>query len=170
MKGAALSQERLKECLQYDSDTGVFTWLVNPCRNLRVGSVAGTVRHDGYVVIMIDRKLYLAHRLSWLYVHGTLPPDMLDHVNRDPTDNRLSNLRLATRSENAQNQSMRSDNTSGHVGVRWHKRNQKWMAHIGLKQKHIHLGSFTDLSEAIAARKAAEIQYHTFQHNQGTKP
>lgn len=170
MTGAMLSQERLKSLLHYDPETGVFTWRVSARNSVKVGSVAGCLDTHGYVVIRIDRKSYKAHRLAWLYLHGNLPPKQLDHINRDRSDNRLCNLRLATSAENNQNRSLSTKNTSGHIGLCWKKQTQKWHAHICINRKITHLGYFTDLTEAIAARKAAEVKHHTFQHNQGTKP
>lgn len=170
MKEALLSQEKLKSLLHYDPETGVFTWLVRASSSAKVGSVAGCLETYGYVVIRIDRKNYKAHRLAWLYLHGNLPPKQLDHINRDRSDNRICNLRLATSAENNQNRSLSTKNTSGHIGVCWFKRTKKWKANIKLNNKEIHLGYFTDLSEAIEARKAAEVKFHTFQHNQGNQP
>lgn len=164
-----LSQERLKSLLHYCPDTGVFTH-IKARQSVVVGSIAGTVTEYGYVRIHIDGKIYLAHRLAWLYVNGDFPPEQIDHINRVRTDNRICNLRMATIAENAQNQSMRSTNTSGHIGVSWYKPYQKWESYIKVNNKQIKLGYFTDLSEAIAARKTAEIKYHTFQHNQGNQP
>lgn len=158
-----LTQERLQELLHYDQDTGVFTH-IKARPGVRFGSVAGHVHHTGYLQIKFDRKLYRAHRLAWLYVHGEFPLNDLDHINRVRSDNRIGNLRLATRAENLQNQSMRSTNTSGHVGVSWFKRDQKWRAQIAVNYKVINLGYFTDLSEAIAARQAAELHFHTYQN------
>lgn len=159
-----ITQEILKTLLNYDPDTGIFTWLVSSGRS-KAGAVAGSLNHgDGYWQIHINNKRYKNHRLAWLYVHGTFPSDQLDHINRVRTDNRLCNLRMSTQSENMQNISIRKDNTSGHAGVSWRKDAQKWHARISLNYKRIDLGYFTDLAEAIAARKAAEPKYHAFQN------
>lgn len=156
-----VTQERLKELLDYDPGTGIFTWRVS-CGTAKAGSVAGTVRPDGYVAIQIDRKPYLAHRLAWLYVHGEFPTDQIDHVNRVRTDNRIENLRLATNAENAQNMSKYRTNTSNVVGVCWNKRGGNWVAFIWLNGKKIHLGLFDTIEEAAAARTAAKAKLHTF--------
>lgn len=156
-----VTQARLKELLDYDLGTGVFTWRVS-CGTAKSGSVSGTVRPDGYVGIQIDRKPYLAHRLAWLYVHGEFPTDQIDHVNRVRTDNRIENLRLATNAENAQNMSKYRTNTSGVVGVCWYKRDGNWLAFIWLNGKKIHLGLFDTIEEAAAARTAAKAKLHTF--------
>ena len=166
--GAMLSQETLKSRLHYDPETGVFTRLVSNSNRFSVGSMAGSLhKSNNSVYILIDCKRYLAHRLAWLYVHGIFPPKDIDHINRDPSDNRICNLRMATHAENHQNRSTPSNNTSGHIGVSLRKSSQKWEAYIKLNSKRIHIGYFTDLNDAISARKAAELKYHTFQHNQG---
>lgn len=162
-----LTQEQIKKILHYDPNTGVFIWRAKPCKNMRVGSVAGTKRSNGYAQIRIEGKDHKAHRLAWLYMHGEFPPNDIDHINRVKTDNRICNLRPATRAENLQNKSMHSNNTSGHTGVCWFKKTQKWQAKITINKKKIHLGYFTDISEAIASRKAAEQKFHTFQNAVG---
>lgn len=159
-----LTQEKLKELLHYCPDTGVFTWRVAASKRVRVGEVAGSFNTLGYARIAVNGKLYGSHRLAWLYMHGEFPTDHIDHINRVPGDNRLCNLRAATQSENMQNKSQYRNNKSGHIGVSWKKSAKKWMAWIDVNCKTIYLGYFTDISEAIAARKAAEPQYHQFNH------
>ena len=152
-----LAAERLRELLEYFPETGIFRWRVSRQR-VRVGSIAGCLNGDGYLTIMVDGKKHRAHRLAWLYVHGTWPKDQIDHINRDRADNRIENLREATPTENNRNQNKRYDNTSGHVGVSWSKAAQKWVAQIRHLGKKIHLGFFTEKEDAIAARAAAEIE------------
>jgi hypothetical protein len=159
----AITQSRLKELLHYDQETGIFTWIAVTSTRIFVGDVAGSLdKSDGYVRISIDRKSYKAHRLAWLYVHDEFPPNEIDHINRVTSDNRICNLRSATRSENMHNTSIGINNTSGHVGVSWHKQSKKWMAHIRVNCKKIHLGRFDDINEATAARIAAKQKYHAF--------
>ena len=96
-----LNQKRLKEVLTYDSETGIFVWRSKKSRNK--GKVAGHLRSDGYVAITVDSKLYRAHRLAWLYVHSYFPEHDIDHMNGVRDDNRLVNLREASRACNLQN-------------------------------------------------------------------
>ena len=111
------------------------------------------------MLIRLQSRLHKAHRLAWFYVYGSWPNDQIDHINRNKTDNRIANLREVTNKQNQQNASKRSDNTSGHPGVSWYKRDSKWQARIKHNQKDTHLGYFENLEEAIAARKAAEKLY-----------
>jgi hypothetical protein len=157
-----LTQQLLKDLLHYDPDTGVFTNLVNRGKRALIGDQAGYLHPTGYVKIVINRKLYRAHRLAWLYMYGVWPKDQLDHINRIRDDNRINNLREASNSENLQNMSLTSRNTSGYKGVSWNKRECKWYARIYLNYKEIYLGYFTNLDDAVAARKQAEEQLHPY--------
>jgi len=154
-----LTAEKLRELLHYDPETGIFTWKVRTSRSVKVGDVAGCPNGDGYLQVWIQSRLYKAHRLAWLYTYGEWPTDQIDHINRIRTDNRISNLREATNKQNHQNKSKPSNNTSGHPGVSWYKRDSKWKAKITHNQKHIHLGYFATIEEALSARKAAEKLY-----------
>jgi len=157
---AAITQARLKELLNYDPETGIFTWRVN--RRATQGSKAGA-RHptQGYIAIKIDSVLYRAHRLAWLYVYGVWPPNDIDHINRVRDDNRLSNLRLATRAQNCQNRRIRSDNVTGTTGVCRYKKTQKWRAYIMIRKRQKELGVYDSLAAAILSRKIAEKVYFT---------
>ncbi len=158
-----LTQKRLKEILSYDSKTGLFTWIKSTNTRIQISSVAGGKTPKGYIQIRADKKLYLAHRLVWLYVHGKFPESFLDHINEIKNDNRICNLRLATTQENKQNQSKpQKNNTSGFLGVNWHKRDKKWVAGIKIKGKRKHLGSFTTIEEAHEAYFKAKRELHTF--------
>lgn len=154
-----LTTEYFRSVLHYDPATGVFTWKVRTSSRVKVGDVAGCPDGHGYLCIMVGSRLYRAHRLAWLYVYGNWPEDQIDHINRNRSDNRISNLRGVTNKQNLQNASKYSHNTSGHAGVSWYKRISKWQAKITHNQKDVHLGYFSVLEEAIAARKAAEKLY-----------
>ena len=154
-----LTAEKLRSVLHYSPETGIFTWKVGSANQVKVGDAAGRLLSDGYIRVKVRNIDYLAHRLAWFYVHGVWPTDQIDHINRIRTDNRIANLRDVSRKQNQQNASKRSDNKSGHPGVIWHKCVSKWRAHIRHNQKHIHLGCFTTIEEAIAARKAGELKY-----------
>lgn len=149
--------------LSYDKDTGAFLWLECSARrkswNTRfAGKQAGTKNADGYVVIHIDGTDYLAHRLAVFYVTGELPSDKVDHINGRTSDNAWTNLRCATNQQNGFNAGLSKANKSGHKGVCWAKKNQKWMASIMVDGKSKFLGYYEDLSDAVEARKRAETE------------
>jgi hypothetical protein len=157
-----LTKEKLQEVLSFDYETGEFKWK-NVCSNrVKPYTKAGSLNHNGYLVIGISGKKYFAHNLAWLYVYGEFPLRMLDHVNRNRQDNRICNLRIATTKQNNENISLRSHNTSGHRGVTWHKAAKKWMASVTHNKKQIYLGLFEDVKEAalIAESKRKQLFSH----------
>lgn len=159
--GAPLTQERLKELLRYDPDTGVFTW-VKSGKGIKPSKVAGSTDRDGYCIIRVDRAIYRAHRLAFLYVTGEWPTHHVDHSNGARSDNRWCNLREATRSENMQNQRVANrDSAVGLLGVS--KARGKFVAHITLAGKKTHLGVFTAAEDAHAAYLEAKFRMHPFQ-------
>ena len=161
-----LTQEYLKECLKYCPETGLFTWLVRPVSHFRAirafkafnsyfaGKTAGTLDNNGYIRIKIDGRLYLAHRLAWLYINGCLPPCQIDHISHNRADNRIINLRDVDRAENMKNITMCKANNSGFNGVDLRKNLKKWRARAGVNGKSIHLGYFDSMEDAVAARKS----------------
>jgi hypothetical protein len=151
---------RLREVLDYNAETGVFLWKVATSSRNAVGSPAGAINNVGYRVICVDGKNYLAHRLAWLYVHGVWPEHEIDHINRDRADNRLINLRQATKSQNMVNGNTRSDNKSGYKGVTWHKGSQKWRAVVQKDGKQYQIGMFTDIEEAAKAYAEFAAKLH----------
>jgi hypothetical protein len=157
-----LTQQRLKELLSYDHETGLFTWRVSK-GTAKKGSIAGYKHLDGYIQIMIDNKNYLAHRLAWIYVYGSLPEKDLDHINEIKDNNRICNLRLATRQENNHNISKpRIHNISGFRGVCWCKCAKKWKSQIGINGKKKYLGIFNTAEEAYEAYLKAKREIHPF--------
>lgn len=155
-----MTQSELKALLHYDPETGVFAWLPRP--RIRGGKVAGNVSPDGYWRIGLGgrpSKLFLAHRLAWLYMTGEWPRLDIDHINGDKTDNRWSNLRDVTRSVNLQNQRRaRSDSTSGLLGA--HKNGRGWSARIYVDGVKRHLGTFATAAEAHAHYLEAKRRVH----------
>jgi hypothetical protein len=154
-----LTAERLREVLSYDPETGVFVWLKRTARRIRVGDVAGCLGTLGYRSLGINGEEHLAHRLAWLYVHGEWPSADIDHINGDPGDNRLANLRPATRAQNSANAGKRTTNTSGLKGVCWSKKSCKWRAAITVNGQVIYLGLFDCPAEAHAAYARAAEQH-----------
>lgn len=159
-----LTQEELKPLIDYNLDTGVFTWKKKVAIRVSIGDVAGCINTRGYRQIYIKNKSYQAHWLAWFYVYGVWPEEEIDHINHDRGDNRISNLREVNRQENMKNKSAYKSNTSGVTGVYWHKIAKKWFAIIRVKKKSINLGCFCNKDDAIAKRKTAEI-LHNFHPN-----
>lgn len=154
-----LTQERLKELLHYEPETGIFTHQITRYR-VKKGQTAGSMTRNGYVLMKIDGGKYLAHRLAWFYVNGEFPKDQIDHIDGVKTNNSISNLREATNGENMSNIVWNSSNTSGAKGVSWCKRNKKWRAYVKKNRKFINLGLFVDVSEAAEVASQARIKLH----------
>lgn len=158
-----ITQQYLLDTFCYDSNTGTFTYKVKRGTSIKPGDVAGYQHHSGYRCICIGNKSYSAHRLAWLYMTGKWPTKQIDHINGIKNDNRFSNLREATRSENCQNKIKQSNNTSGYTGVSWHKATQKWSANIKLNGKQTYLGVYDTPEEAHQVYLKTRQQLHTFQ-------
>ena len=144
--------------LVYESDTGEFSWLKSKGGS-KAGKRAGTLANNGYLHITYNYKSHLAHRLAWLFVMGKWPTGMIDHINRDKLDNRISNLRVVDNQTNQRNAKANSRNTSGHRGVYWHKGKNKWYASIRVNNKQLHIGSYKCYTAAMFARKITEEFY-----------
>jgi len=163
-----LTQERLKERLHYDPDTGIFTWRVTLNNAVKKGFVAGYKRTSGYRSIVVDGKKYFSHRLAWLYIRGTWPAHQIDHINNVKDDNRICNLRESTHGQNQHNVGKRTDNTSGYKGVTFCRALKKYKAQIQINRKNTHLGYFVCPKEAHAAYCAAAEEHHGEFANDGT--
>jgi hypothetical protein len=160
----SLTQQRLKEVLNYDAESGIFTWAVGR-RKAAKGVVAGGFSDRGYLNICVDGVRYRAHRLAWLYMYGVYPKQ-IDHLNHVRHDNRLINLRETDSYGNSRNQSKPSHNTSGVVGVslsnRIGRNETRWEVKICGK----FLGYFDNFFDAVCKRKSAERQFD-FHPNHG---
>lgn len=160
-----ITQKELKILFVYDESLGVLKRRVTR-GSAKKGSIAGCMNH-GYRDILINKRTYKAHRLIWLYVYGVWPKHEIDHINHIKTDNRVCNLREATRTQNNKNASRRKDNTTGVTGVGFFKRGDTWRARIHINGELTHLGYFFDKFEAICTRKSAENRYG-YHINHGT--
>lgn len=155
-----LDSTRLRELLNYDPTTGLFTWRIGrKGRSTKAGTPAGRRHMRGYMWIGIDGGRYMAHRLAWLYVHDVWPPQQIDHRNGDRADNHLANLRLATPTENLQNK-RRPQGGNPYLGVR--RSHNKWQASIYVAKKFIHLGMFDTPEAARDAYIRAKRIHHPF--------
>lgn len=161
-----ITQDTLQRLLSYEPETGVFTWRVPVGRWGRIpaGTVAGSVSNaEGYRYITIDNRLYRASRLAVLYMTGELPPDQVDHKNRNTGDDRWDNLRVATQAQNKANSGVYRNNTTGFKGVYFDKERGHWRAKAKVGGKRKWLGRFATKEDAYAAYCAAvEKSYGEF--------
>lgn len=159
----SLTQDVLRRYLRYDAQSGLFFWTSKPSRSTKIGSRAGTLDRHGYVLICIGRVRFLAHRLAWFMERGAWPENDIDHINGVPSDNRLCNLRPATRGENLQNQRRaHSHNQSRLMGAFRVGGASTFMARIVVDGKKIRLGNFATAEEAHAAYMTAKARLHPY--------
>jgi hypothetical protein len=164
--------EYLRECFDYDPETGVLRWRVRPLEhflsarvmktwNIRyAGTEAGWIEKLGYRVVRVDTAMYKTHRIAWAMYYGTTDNCELDHINGKRLANQINNLRVAHRRENNRNARRRSDNTSGYKGVTYYRNNKKWGACIGTGTQRTWLGLHDTPEAAHAAYCAAADRLH----------
>jgi len=156
-----MDQSELKQLLNYDKDTGLFTWRKRVSPTADKNDIAGHVDTTGYRIIRVRRKGYLAHRLAWLYEYGTPPSMEVDHINGKKDDNRICNLRIVSHRQNKQNiRNPRADNTSGYLGVS--ARRGRWQATIGHRGRQYHLGDYDTPEEAHQAYMDKKRDIHSY--------
>lgn len=160
-------QSFLRECIDYDSDTGVITWRKRPREHFATlnanmawnarysGTEAGGLDNKGYRRIAIARRWHKAHRLIWEWMTGEVPVEV-DHINRNPSDNRWSNLRNVNHAGNQRNRKLNANSSTGVPGVYVDKRTGRFQAMISIDGRNTRLGSFETLEDAKSARRAAE--------------
>jgi hypothetical protein len=172
--------QRLKESLSYNPLTGILTWKVRPLHHFPDARAhkswnshyslkeTGCIDPNGYLRVNILGTPYLAHQLIWALHYGEYT-DFIDHINLDPSDNRISNLRKCTLSQNQHNRTISKNNKSGYKGVCWNPKTSKWRAYIVLNWKQKHLGFFDDIKKAHEAYCHASDLLHGEFSNHGTK-
>jgi hypothetical protein len=155
-----LTAEQLQTMLNYDVVTGEFIWKIQPSRAVKIGDIAGcTEKRIGYITIGITKRIYKAHRLAWLYVHGEWPRGLIDHINGNKADNRIANLRDVFADGNSQNvRKPNRRNKSGFMGVIWYQ--NKWRASMSVNGKSKWLGDYSTPEEAHQVYLAAKRKYH----------
>lgn len=152
-----ITQCDIQQELHYNPDTGIFTRTRNQSQVIK-GDVAGYSRR-GYTCIRMLGKKYYAHNLAWLYMTGSLPSLTVDHIDGDGLNNRWSNLRLATPSQNSMNAKLSKSNTSGYKGVSWCNTRKRWCASVYANGKTIKLGNFKDVHDAGLAAQNGRKKY-----------
>lgn len=180
--------EKLKNIIHYEPETGklywkprdmdMFSYTKNPTAvyngwcSKYLGNEIGSINGDGYVLLEIrgrgikKRNSFKAHRVAWALHYGEWPNGHIDHINGIRNDNRITNLRVVTNSENQRNIALKRNNTSGVMGVSYVKKSKKWVSRIKVEGKNIYLGVFENFEEAVSVRKAAESKYG-FHENHG---
>ncbi len=149
----------VRDMLDFDPETGEFAWRNPIGTKVKAGQRAGNRRHDGYWRIRVCGELHLSHRLAWLHAYGVWPTKHIDHINGDTSDNRLCNLRDASRAENAQNQrTPMVTNTSGLLGVS--KDGNRWRARIYVAGHETVIGHFDTPQAAHSAYVEAKRRDH----------
>ena len=147
-----VTQQELKTKYRYCQDKGLFYHNAGP----KAGGVCGVKRPDGYIKIDINRKTYLAHRMAYLYMTGTLPVDVIDHINGIKHDNRWANIRAVTQQQNSCNQhKLRNGKSSPYKGVSWDSERGLWIAYITHNGRMKNLGRFSDVCMAAEAYNSA---------------
>lgn len=171
--------ELLRQLLRYEPETGELFWrerenpennnALNTWNKRWAGKKAFTTKTTrGYYHGVIEGKHYYAHRVIFAMLSGLREFKEIDHINGDISDNRGANLRVVPHAQNMKNVKLPLHNTSGFLGVSQEARTQKWAAAITVNGVKIHLGRFTRKSDAISARKAAEVKYG-FHPNHGKR-
>lgn len=154
---AALNHDDLVTALRYNKKTGVFRWKVKMSATATEGKVAGSVHSKlKYITITMWGCRYQAHRLAWFYIYKEWPKGVIDHKDRNPSNNAINNLQDVTQSKNMHNAKIRTDNWTGVAGVSYMENRQCWRARINLQGKETHLGVFRTKEQAIRARLEAE--------------
>jgi len=175
-----ITQAFVRDVLDYDPDTGEFRWRLRTpnehysehvCRALNArdaGKVAGSSCGQNYLKVQLLGAKYMLHRVAFLWQHGEWPDGEVDHIDGNPQNNAMCNLRVVTKAHNRRNAARRRDNDSGVTGVWRVPKSGKWLAYIRYEGRLRNLGRYVAIEEAIAARKAAEVRYG-FHENHGAR-
>ena len=154
-------QDINKEILNFlfDYKDGELYWKFSLSCKSPKGTIAGSIKHDGYRRIGLNKKVYLAHRLIFMMFYGYMP-EIVDHIDGNKLNNKIENLRGATKSQNCQNQKLPIDNTSGYKNVRWNKTKARWCVNLRVRNKNIHIGYYKDIELADLVAQEARDKYH----------
>ena len=161
-----LTREEVEHLLHYDPTRGKLVWKRPTSNRVSVGDVAGYTRYDGYIEVKVKGERFLAHRLIWFLHYGEWPEDQLDHIDHNPSNNKIENLRQSDNFINHRNMSLSSRNKSGACGIYWEEDRGKWLTQARIKGKTKTLGRFPTFEEAVAVRQAANRQ-HDYHENHG---
>lgn len=155
-----LTIDEIRNLISYDHLTGDFFWTSNARPRVKCKK-AGYMRPDGYVRIVINGERFMAHRLAWLIFHGAMPVLSIDHINGNPSDNRISNLRDISHKENIQNRTKVNKNSrAGLMGVYSVPSSKNWYSRIFSNGKTVYLGAFKTKELAHQAYVSAKRVLH----------
>ena len=160
MSKSILTQSRLRELFDYNSETGVFTRIALSGRRAKLTDRVGTPDGLGYLRVSVDNVKERLHRLAFLYMTRVLPEHKVDHLNRNRSDNRWANLRVVSDLHNTHNRGVSTNNWTGTTGVSWNPIASNWRVRIRAAGRNIHVGNFAQMSEAVRACIAAKQLYH----------
>ncbi|WP_420917555.1 HNH endonuclease [Pseudomonas protegens] len=160
-----MTAEIARDLFNYDEGAGLLTWKRSRGRAI-AGVQVGALHHTGYWHTYIGKKTYLVHRIIWLMSYGEWPEGQIDHVDGNPQNNRIENLRSVSNQQNSRNRRLKVSNKSGVPGVYWEKRSGRWCAQISTSNGRKHIGYFDSISGAAQARKSAERK-HGYHANNG---
>lgn len=172
MRGQNITQELLLELIEFDFNSGRMWWKTRSAKHFKEGyrtkegnAAAWNKKHVGnetFLSVCTGRQFgrifgenLFKHRVLWLAYYGEWPTASVDHIDRNPLNNSIFNLRDVSHSVNMKNQKLRADNKSGVTGVFWNSHNSKWWAYINRDGQRHTLGYFKDLQDAIDARRRA---------------
>jgi len=176
-KRVLLDKQYVRECFAYNEYTGQLSWKERPKDHFKTergwktfntqkkGKIIATKGNHGYLQVAINKKIYLVHRICFLWMLGEIPA-FVDHEDHDRSNNAWSNLKAVSQQDNNKNLDMRKTNTSGITGVRWCTRDKAWTARIQVNYENMNLGNFDNIFDAACARKAAEVRFN-FHINHG---
>ena len=152
-----ITQNYLKEIFDYKD--GNLLWKIKKSNRVKVGDIVGSKNNEGYIQTNLNGGRYKVHRLIWMWHYGFFP-ELIDHIDHNPSNNKIENLRIATQAENFRNRPKQSNNTSGFKGVSFHKDRKKFQAKIKINGKQIYLGLFQSAKEAHDVYCLAAKQHH----------
>jgi len=159
----SLTQEEAHRLFEYKD--GVLYWKIKPAKRVSVGDVAGWRNSKGYQNIVIKGKQWGVHKVIFLMQHGYLP-ELVDHIDNNPSNNNIENLRPANKTQNNCNARIRKDNSSGFKNVNWHSQKRKWQVRLCINKKSVSFGLYHDLELAdLVAQEARNKYFGKFSRN-----
>lgn len=153
--------EVLREMFVYNPETGELFRRVNSRARPNMLVPSGSLSGTGYLTAWVKTANVTVHRIAWALTHGAWPMEIVDHINGVKTDNRIANLRLVTPAQSLHNVSQTNDSTSGHRGVVWDPKAQKWCAQAEHEGRRFYFGRYARLEDAVAARHAGAVKLHS---------